>query len=199
MDYVKTLAAMLGAKSGIGNLLEGLVPGKECPFCGEEHVKKTEDAPEVPEYEESSGMAGEYEFTPRPLAAIQLLPDNPLTAMKFMLKHEVPFVHCANKENGATGNKGVHFHVINPAEDDEPFEHWDLGEWLVVENAKDHPDFEYYVYSDDYFRRQCRKVDSPTVAEAVNAFTWSDNNTSTWNDSTVSDVLDVEEDVSAGS
>lgn len=187
--FLNKLAEMLGA------LDPNSKPQSPCPFCGKVHAKAGTDegnTPQVPEYDVSDGKAGSYEFIPRPISAIQLLPENFPSVMEFMYNQRISFAYCTSLEKGTP-----HFHVLN---EENGREHLNLGEWLVVENSQNDPGFEVYVWNDYYFRTQLQPVqfvrdinfptDLGTVPEnkfqATNLFPGY---------ARASDVLDVEEEL----
>lgn len=150
-NFLNKLASMLGATDPNDK--------QPCPFCGKVHSKagaEAEDLPQTPEYNVSDGKAGSYEFAPRPIRSIQLLPDNFPDAMAFMHSFDISFAYCAS-----VVKKTPHFHIKN---DEDEVERWDIGKWLVVENERGAAGFEVYVWDDGYFRTQLRPVNSPPSA-----------------------------------
>ena len=133
-QLIENLAKLLGAFGP--NLLEGL--------------NQPNPGPEAPKYERSTGRVGSYEFIPRSIRAVQLLPENFTDAMLFMHEAGLSFGYCAR-----TDAEFSHFHVKDEAGNTQ---NWVVGEWLVVQFETGHPEFAVDTVADDNFRRQVRPV-----------------------------------------
>lgn len=133
--------------------------GRPCPVCGKVHEnpvsafaiplsKLTDDGPEVPEYEASNGLSGEFEYAPKPIDAIQFLPNNVGDVMAFLVRHEIPFGYTL--KDG--GEHRILLVSINGADADIETDELVYGKWAVVTGSRADRDMAYSAIPDVNFR-----------------------------------------------
>jgi hypothetical protein len=144
---------------GLTAKVQAAIAGQPCPVCGEVHEnpfsafaiplsKLTNDGPEVPEYEASNGLSGEYVYAPKPIDAIQFLPNNVGDVMAFLVRHEIPFGYTLK---GGTEHR-ILLVSINGADTDIDTDELVYGKWAVVTGSRADRDLAYSAITDENFR-----------------------------------------------
>lgn len=132
--------------------------GKPCPACGKVHESPVSafaillggqgQGPEIPQYEVSNGLSGEFEYKPRELSAMQFLPSNVVDVMEFLYERDIPFGYLSTP----SGDDRILL-ISSGEEVDTDTDELLYGKWMVVTGSRKTEDLGYVAYDDEQFRR----------------------------------------------
>lgn len=147
---------------GIMGKVSAAMKGEPCPNCGKVHsmpqVFSTmfgdgEDS--TPSYQTSDGAAGEFEYVPTQVKAIQLTETNTLAVVEFLIGNGIPFAFCGNMDE----KESFHLHILFGKSEDV-----ELGSWIATKGVPGSENFSFNVYQDAAFREIFRaKTVSPAT------------------------------------
>lgn len=156
--------------SGLGGALSASLKGEPCPDCGKVHGSPLafaipiggDSSPQVPAYNESDGLSGEFEYVPKIMRAIQFLPDNVSDVMKFLFDHGITFGYAI------TRNGESRILLITADQEMSPDDELVYGRWAVTVGSREDDSLSYTVYEDAAFRRAFQStVKGSTPATSV--------------------------------
>lgn len=149
--------------NGLGEVLAASLSGKPCPSCGEVYPSPLafaiplggkNETPQVPVYEESDGVAAEFEYTPKKMRAIQLLPHNAVAVAEFLIDNDATFFYVKNPE----GEHRFLLPNLNTMELNTDTEELVYSKWVVVSGSRAEGNLAYSAVDDASFRNSFQPV-----------------------------------------